>query len=454
MNINNIITIAGTGLSSASQQLAIISQNVANANTPGYAAETISQTSVVADGVGIGVRTGVATRNVDIHLQADANAAAAGTAGQQVTADALNSIDAASGTPGSGNDLSSLLGALTDAFSSLSSDPSNVTQQHKVVQQAGVLSQGINSLSQTVANARQKAQDQAFDAVTTANATLRTIGRLTIQIIAAASRGSSTASLEDRRDASLQQVTALTGVKFLHQPDGSVLAALKGLVLPLDAKTGPFSLTAALLSATSGAGSASGLLLKGQDVTSQVTGGQLGALLILRDQTLPSVQTSLDSFAQSLASGFNAHGVQLFTDPAGAIPTGAGAGLTIQVAAAAKANPAVVRDGASSSGLAGDPTLIDNVLNGVLRGGAGTVTDQALTVTSTIASLASNASTELATQQGVSTALSTRLASADGVSIDSELASLVQLQSSYAANAKVLASTNTLWSELLAAVVL
>ena len=452
MNINSILTIAGSGLNSTGQQLAVISQNVANANTPGYAAESVSQTSVVADGVGIGVRTGVATRNVDVHLQADANAAAADAAGQKVAADSLNAIDAASGTPGSGSDLPGLLGALKDAFSGLSADPSNATQQRKVVQQAGALAQGINGLSLTIAKARQATQDKAVEAVVTANTALRTIGILNTQIVAAASRGSSTATLEDQRDINIQQVTKLTGAKFLHQSDGTTLAALKGLVLPLDAKTGPFSLASAPLSAATGAGSAPGLLLNGQDVTADINRGQLGALLALRDQTLPSLQSSLDGFASSLASGFNAQGVQLFTDPSGAIPAGAGAGLTIQVSAAAQSNPAIVRDGGSPSGLAGDPTLINSVLGGVLRGGAGTVTDQALTVTSTIASLAADASAKLTTQQGVSTALSTRLASSEGVSVDSELASLVQLQNSYAANAKVLASTDTIWSELLAAV--
>jgi len=35
------------------------------------------------------------------------------------------------------------------------------------------------------------------------------------------------------------------------------------------------------------------------------------------------------------------------------------------------------------------------------------------------------------------------------VSMDSELASLVQLQSAYAANAKVVAATQTLWTTLM-----
>ncbi len=452
MNINNVLTIAGSGLNSIGQQLSVVSQNVANANTAGYVSETLTQTAVVADGVGIGVKIGVATRHVDLHLQVDANAAAADAAGQGITAGSLGAIDAALGTPGSGTDLPGLLGALTDGFSALSGDPSNVTQQQKVVQAADALARGINALSETVASSRQKAQDQAVDTVASVNTALSTIGKLNSQIIAATARGSSTATLEDDRDRNIETVSAATGAKFLRQPDGSVLAALKGLVLPLNAKAGPLSLASAPLSSSGLPGSAPALFLNGQDVTPEVTSGQLGALLTLRDHTLPGIQSGLDGFAHSLASGFSNQGVVLFTDPSGAIPAGAGAGLTIQVAAAARANPALVRDGATPSGLAGDTTLIYSVLKGVLRSGPGSVTDQALTVTSNISSLASNATAELKTQQGVSTALSTRLASANGVSIDSELASLVQLQSSYAANAKVLASTDTIWRDLFAAV--
>jgi len=89
------------------------------------------------------------------------------------------------------------------------------------------------------------------------------------------------------------------------------------------------------------------------------------------------------------------------------------------------------------------------VLDGVLGGSSGSLQSQAVSVTGGIAQQASTASAELATGKAVQTSLQAKLTAGSGVSMDSELASLVQLQSAYAANAKVVAATQTLWTTLM-----
>ena len=195
MTLDGMIGIAGSGLDSISRRLAVVSQNVANASTPGYVRETVAISSAAAGGVGTGVRTGVATRSLDAALQADVFAAGASAGAQQVRADALSAIDAASGAPGSGTDLPSLLGVLRDGLSRLSGDPANQSQQGLVVQQAGTLARGVNKLAATVGTARQRAHDSAIGDVASANAALRDVGTLSRRITQAAARGGSTADL-------------------------------------------------------------------------------------------------------------------------------------------------------------------------------------------------------------------------------------------------------------------
>ena len=451
---DGLLSIAGSGLDAISARLAIVSQNVANANTAGFTRKSVSITSETAGGVGIGVRSGVATRSVDQFLQADVFAASGELANQQVTSGALSAIDAASGTPGSGTDLSSLVGALRDAFSTLSTDPSNQTQQRQVVDRAGALVRGVNGLARTVGDARQAAQDNAVEDVRAANSALRQVSELSTQITAAASRGQSTADLEDSRDGALQTLSNLTGAKFLRQANGEVLGVTGGLVLPLGSSSGPFSLAPATIGAGTTPTSSPRLLLNGLDVTGQLTGGQLGAHLALRDSVLPSIQSGLDGFAQSLASSFQSNGLTLFTDGSGAVPGSVTPGLStaIQVAATAQATPSTVRDGSGPPGAAGAPGLIDTVLTKVLNNATGGLSDQAQELTASNAALASSASARLTTAQGVSTSLTTKLASSVGVSVDSELTDLVRLQTAYAANAKVITASQTIWTALLDAV--
>lgn len=455
MNLSSVVGIASTGLDSIGRQLAVVSQNVANASTPGYARERQEISAEVAGGAGIGVRIGLTVRSMDVALQTEGFAASAAATGQQVTADALSAIDAASGAPGSGRDLSALLGTVRDGFSALSGDPSSQTQQGAVIGQAGALAGGVTALAGVIGTARQAAQDNAVATVAQANAALKTVGALSVQIRGAASRGEGTAQLEDARDGALQTIANLTGARVFHQADGSVLALAGGLELPQDAATGPFALAPAMAGRAVGMAGPK-LLLSGIDVTGQFATqhtGQLGANLALRDTILPGLQSSLDQFALNLATSFQAQGLTLFTDGAGAVPgTATGFSSAIEVSPAVRAAPTLVRDGSGPAGPAGNDAVITAVLGGVFATGPGTLAGQATELTANIAAQASQAAAGSKTGQAVATSLSARLASTTGVSVDAELADLVKLQSAYTANARVLAATSQLWTDLFAAV--
>ena len=436
----------------SSSSLARWSQNVTNANTPGYTRETLAVQSVTAGGVGMGVRAGVATRSLDTALQADLFASGANVADSQTRQTALSAIDAASGTPGSGTDLASLVGALRDSFSSLESDPANQTQQQAVVNQAGALARGLNTLGQAVVTARQGAQDGLVNDVAQANAALQTVGQLSDQVIAARARGESTADLEDKRDAAEQTVTGLTGARFLPQSDGDVLAVSGGTVLPLRATTGPLAIDSATLGPDTPASAVPQLTVSGSPAT--LAGGQMAAELDLRDNVLPGVQAQLDGFAQSLAGQFDSAGLTLFTDGSGTVPPAGTAGFaqTIQVAPAVLATPSMVRDGAAAPTTAGNATLIDSLLSGVLASGAGTLADQASTLVADQASRAASATQQLTTEQTVQSSLQTKLQASGGVSVDSELTTMVSLQNSYGANAKVITAIQAMFNQLMSTI--
>src|ERR1700744_3179080 len=108
MSLNSALSIAAGGLANINAQFALISQNVANAATPGYAVETSNQQALTADGVGMGVMTGPATLQIDQALQSTVLQQNATVSGLQTTQTALQTIDSTLGTPGSGNDIGSL----------------------------------------------------------------------------------------------------------------------------------------------------------------------------------------------------------------------------------------------------------------------------------------------------------------------------------------------------------
>jgi flagellar hook-associated protein 1 FlgK len=229
--------------------------------------------------------------------------------------------------------------------------------------------------------------------------------------------------------------------------------------------------------------------MNGVDVTRQITGGQIGANLTLRDVTLPTDQAELDEFSQNLASRFNAQGLTLFTDPAGNVPSGGGTPVqsgyvgfanTIQVNPDVLATPSLVRDGTPpSGGPAGSTDLIMRVLNYTFGSesapgvpqlasqtgglGPGGTLSAPYTAPATLAGIASSlvsaqaadsarTSDQLTTDQAVQASLQSKLTATTGVSVDSEMALMVQLQNAYSANARVISAAEAMWSDLIGAV--
>jgi flagellar hook-associated protein 1 FlgK len=234
------------------------------------------------------------------------------------------------------------------------------------------------------------------------------------------------------------------------------------------------------------------------DVTGQLRGGQIGANIVLRDTTLPTDQAELDEFAQNLAFRFSTMGLTLFTDPTtdpinnptgGVLPQNpnqtppngyVGFAATIQVNSAVQADPSKVRDGdvAPVPALAGNTTIISNVLNYTFGanqpsgvqwtsntqnlGPTGTLNAPyvppptlvgiASTVLAAQAQESATTSTQADTEQAVQTTLSNKLSTQSGVNMDTEMSRMIQLQNAYGANARIISTVQTMFNQLLQAV--
>lgn len=483
MSIAAALSIATGGLANINSQFALASQNIANASTPNYSVEVATQENVVANGEGLGVRSGPATRDVNTMLQAALTSQNATVSGLQTQQTALQALDALQGTPGQGTDLASVLGNLQDQFSTLLNDPSNQAQQNQVVSAATTLTQNINALSNGYVTQRQTAQDNIVSEVATLNSTLGTIDSLNTQITSMQAAGQSTADLENQRDAAVASLSQLVDVKVLQQPSGALLIATSaGLVLPTDGSRITTSDVNVQPATSYPGGGIPAITLDGVDITSQLQGGQIGANITLRDNTLPTDQAELDEFSQNLASRFAANGLTLFTDPQGNVPTSGGTPAqsnyvgfagTIQVNAAVQADPSMVRDGdvPPVPALAGYTTIISAVLNNTLgdnpplvsnTSGLGpqgnlnapytaptTLGQLASTMVAAQAQESSTVTNQLSTEQAVQTTLSSQLSSQSGVNIDTEMTNMIQLQNAYDANAKVISTIQSMWTQLL-----
>ncbi len=502
MSLESALSIAAGSLANVNRGLAVVSQNVANANTAGYVREVANQESVTAAGQGMGVRSLPVTRAINTELQSDLFLQNATVAGLQVRQAALQAIDTVQGTVGSGADLSSLVGNLQDAFSSLGTSPDDTVRQTGVVTAATRLARQLNALSEAVTGQRQTAQNSIVDEVGTLNTALTSIGTISDQIMQLKAQGLSTADLENQRDAQMGTVSGLLSVRFQAQSNGDMLVmTTSGLMLPTRGGDALSTSAANIGANATYPGGIPAITLAGTDVTTQLSGGQIGANIALRDTTLPTDQAQLDEFAETLTTRFDAQGLTLFTDANGSVPVASGppaqAGYvgyagTIQVNATVAATPSLVRDGThavagsatgasafipnTAAGPSGFQTMINRVLDysfdddvqegvaqaapataglgplGTLSAGfaaPGDLAGFAVSVVGTQARTSAAASDSLTTEQAVATGLQTKLAATSAVSIDDEMTRMVQLQNLYGATAKIITSAQTMWNQTL-----
>ena len=511
MSLDAALGIASSGLQAVQRALAQASANVGNAQTAGYTAKTVPQRAVLVDGQPAGVLSSLAQRAVDVALVGQigtslSEQSAAGLRERllQGVEDAYGSLSGVDGNSSLADDLNSLRGA----FIGLQASPGDASAQRSAMLAAGTVARDFNGVGQAIDRARQQAQGAMEQQVGAANAALRGIGELSRQIQLAQLRGESVANLEDQRDLTVQALAASVQVQVIRQPNGGMLVLSRGgAMLPTDPNRDALSLAPATLGpgAFHGpGGSLPGVMLNGADTTAQLTGGALGAAITLRDVTLPRFQAEADNAAGQLAFRFDQEGLTLFTTPAGTVPDMAqpytiggqlGFASLMRLNPAVATNPALTRDGTRNvatlaggvtnftpnpaSGPAGFTTLLDNILAFTFGkqaaagtswapiatsglgpdGGLTSPFNPGLTLQDYVATVQSvhSADRAAATQTkeqaaGLLATLQQRFNSQSGVSVDSEMTTMIQLQQAYAANAKVVGAVQGMWDALLATV--
>ncbi|NHN87282.1 flagellar hook-associated protein FlgK [Acetobacter conturbans] len=511
MDLNNALSIATSGLEGTQYALGVVSQNVSNASTTGYVSENANLNAKDTAGTGSGVSIGLTTRNVNAALQASLYTQNAEVSGLTVEDNSLSAITALQGTTssdsGSTGSLTDEVGNISDAITSLISSPTDSTARSTVVSDASTLASTINTLSSAYQTQRQSAEDSIVTEVSSVNTDLTTIGVLSKKIMTLQAQGVSTADLENQRSAAMSDLSSYISVSYTETSKGDMLVkTANGTQLPtyptdsennatstypsdssstLEASsTWPLTTEDITLAATSSETSSSSssdipaITLVGSttDLTSDLTGGSLGANIQLRDTTYPTMQAQLDSFAYTLADRFSSAGIDLFTDSSGVIPSSSttegtpdgivGFASTIQVSSSLSSDPSSLSEDGSTtlaesllttalgSGTPAAPSSGLGVNGTISTGysGSQTLANLATALTSSQASVASTASSNLTTATSVQTTLTTSVSNVSGVDVDNEMSKVIALQNAYTANAKIITAVQSMFTALLDAV--
>lgn len=472
MSVTSALAGALSGLSATSRQAEILSSNVANATTPGYARRKVSLGSAVLAGHGQGVQVLGVTRDVDKQLLGEKRLAQAGGGDRDVRAAFLARMEQALGTPDSAGSLAARLAAFDQALVEAAGRPDSQARLTGIATTAKSLAEGLASATRDIQSARATADRQIGDQVGRLNSTLAQLQDLNVELRSFTGAGRDISALLDQRQQLVDQISSIIPVREISRDLNQIALVTTGGATLLDGSAAiiGFSPTHTITpEMTQASGGLSGITINGRPFdtagsASPILGGSLGALFAVRDDLAVSAQGKLDAVARDLVERFASPAVDptlapgapgLFTDAGAAFDPLDEVGLAGRLSLNATVDPAQggalfrLRDGlgAVTEGPAGNGTLI-TALHAVLTGTrplsstgfvAGTRSFATLTgdLMSDASALRLSAQSEQSFAAAKLTAL-TDLEAQNGIDTDQEMQDLLVIEKNYAANAKVI----------------
>src|ERR1700749_3529327 len=179
MSINQALSAAVAGVNVTQQALSVISGNVANANTPGYVDESVSEVAVSTSGQqGVTVDTTGINRNLNTLLQNQLWTETSGASYADTVSQMYQQLQEMYGSPSSSSSLSAIFGNFTSAVQALSTNPSSYSAQTQGTGAAQVLAKNLNGMTGTIQQMRTQAEQGIAADVQTANAAIADIAKI------------------------------------------------------------------------------------------------------------------------------------------------------------------------------------------------------------------------------------------------------------------------------------
>jgi flagellar hook-associated protein 1 FlgK len=315
--MSDIFNTAVSGLVAFQNALAVTSNNIANANTPGYSVEAPTLTSRQGDTasgvyIGNGVDVTAVTRAFNQFTVNQLRTASAGLGQQSAYVGIASQVDSAIGS--STNGVSTALTSFFNAWQTLASNPTSSSSQQQLLSQAQSLATSITQTATQLNQLTGSVASQVQSTVGSINSLSSQIAQLnyTIQVQTANAGGQPPNDLLDQRDQLLTQLSSLANITTSTETNGSVDVfvgsgqpiVIGGQATQLSAVPNAYDASQDDVAIGSGATK--------QVITSSITGGQLGGLLSAQSQLIEPALRSLGQIATGLAVAVNSQQAQGF----------------------------------------------------------------------------------------------------------------------------------------------
>ena len=307
--MSDVFGISVSALQAFQAAISVTSNNIANANTPGYAKESINLTSATpqsngSTSVGAGVVVNGISRSFSQAVANQLNTSQSNLGQLNALQSYSSQIDNLVGTTAGG--LSTALQSFYSAWSDVANDPSSTATRQALLGKAQSVAASFQSTSSQLNALNSDINSRITSDVQQINTIGASISTLNQQIVVstAQSGGQPPNDLIDQRDQLVSNLSSLTGITTTLDSNGALNVfvgngqplVLQGTTTKLTTVPNQFDATQLEISSVGS---------NGNSISSQITSGDLGGLLAARTQVVNPAQNQLGQIATALSAAVN-----------------------------------------------------------------------------------------------------------------------------------------------------
>ncbi len=452
--MKSIFEIAKSGLRGSERSMSVTSNNITNADTPGYSRQRVEKSP---DGMqmdnyhtGLGVDINDVSRLRDEMNDQQLNKKMQDMGYLEKKADVYEKLES-SMVSDNGDDLDSQVGGLFDNFADLASNPQDVSVRNNLVSETQQFTSKLNETSNNVDQNSDLVKNFAGKTLDSINNILGDINELNGSIKQAQAKGEPDFTSMDKRVAKMEELSELVDFESQETSNGAMEIQIDGHAVVDGDRSYKIS------SEVDDSDKKYRLRLENGHVIAP-KGGQIGAEIEMYEEGIPKIKEQLDNIASTVVSEVNnihSNGYGLedsvqrnFFDPAGT--TAESISINDDLAENSKLIAASDTDGEAGNGEVASE--IAELRNQKLIGN----TNQNQTLTDYTTGTISEPGVQLdATNNRIDARdseiqmLKTQQEEEAGVNIDEELSKMIKYQNSYQGAAKVMSGAQKMYDTLI-----
>lgn len=281
-------------LNAAQGAIDATSNNIGNANTPGYS-EEVAQLSENAMSKSAGQVSGggvtlVAIQSVQdqlLNLQIQAQTSL--QSGAETQSASLQQIQTYFTTTGS--DIASALSAFSSSLAALSANATETATQQTVLTSGQNLAQAFRTTAAGLKAAQTSSDGLVTSTVAQINTLSQQIATLNGQVTQLSGAGQNAGAAQDQLNEAVDQLSSLTSVSVTQSGAGETVSVGNGSPIVIGDQSYELQTT------TGNDGFQQVIDSNGSNITSDIQGGQLGGAIQMRDQVVSNMLSQLNSLA-------------------------------------------------------------------------------------------------------------------------------------------------------------